>query len=64
MLHAIWSDVATGSFSTLLFSATVAHLTPKVDLTALRPSGGPHPSGRLGASNSLGLFICLSPFND
>jgi hypothetical protein len=30
----------------------VAHLTPTVDLTALRPSGGPRPSGRPGASNA------------
>jgi hypothetical protein len=35
------------------FSATVAHLTSTVDLTALRPSGGPRPSGRPGASNAL-----------
>jgi hypothetical protein len=53
-----------GFFSTFLFSTTVVHLTPKVDLTALHPSEGPHPSGRPGATNSLGLFIVLSPFND
>jgi hypothetical protein len=39
-------------FLLFFFNATVAHLTPTVDLTALRPSGGPRPSGRSGASNA------------
>jgi hypothetical protein len=54
MLHAIWSNVATRLFLLFFFfSATVTHLTYTVDLTALHPSGGPRPSGRPGASNSL-----------
>jgi hypothetical protein len=57
MLHAIWSDVATTFFLLFFFSATVAHLTPTVDLTALRPSGGPRPSGRPGASNAQEKYI-------
>jgi hypothetical protein len=40
-LHAIWSDVATGFFSIFFFNATVAHMTPRVDLTAPRLSYGP-----------------------
>jgi hypothetical protein len=40
-------------FLLFFFNATVAHLTPTVDLTALRPSGGPRPFGRPGASNAL-----------
>jgi hypothetical protein len=43
-------------FLLFFFNATVAHLTPTVDLTALRPSGGPRPSGRPGASNALFSF--------
>jgi hypothetical protein len=31
-------------FLIFFFCATVAHLTPTVDLTAMRPSGGPRPS--------------------
>jgi hypothetical protein len=38
-------------FLLLFFNAAVTHLTPTVDLTALQPSGGPHPSGRPGAGN-------------
>jgi hypothetical protein len=40
-------------FLLFFFNATVAHLTPTVDLTALHPSGGPRPSGRPSASNAL-----------
>jgi hypothetical protein len=53
MLHAIWSDVATDFFLLYFFSATVAHLTPTVDLRALCPSGSPRPSRHPRASNSV-----------
>jgi hypothetical protein len=61
MLHAIWSDIATRFFFYFsFFSATVTHLTSTVDLTALHLSGGPRPSGRPGASNTLSNVVPLS----